>query len=41
MITGGMTSAERVAEFLRIHRGAWYCDGCISEIHRGGTVKSS
>jgi hypothetical protein len=31
MITGGMTSAERVAEFLRIHRGAWYCDGCISE----------
>jgi hypothetical protein len=31
MITAEMTSAERVAEFLRMHRGAWYCDGCISE----------
>ncbi len=26
-----MSSAERVAEFLRMHRGAWYCDACISE----------
>jgi hypothetical protein len=31
MITAEMTSAERVAEFLRMQRGAWYCDGCISE----------
>jgi hypothetical protein len=31
MITAKMTSAERVAEFLRMHRGTWYCDVCISE----------
>ena len=31
MITAEMTSAERVAEFLRMHRGWWYCDGCVSE----------
>jgi hypothetical protein len=31
MISTKMTSAERVAEFLRMYRGRWYCDGCISE----------
>ncbi len=31
MITAEMTSAEKVTEFLRMHRGAWYCDNCISE----------
>ena len=31
MIEANMTSAERVREFLRMHKGWWYCDGCISE----------
>jgi hypothetical protein len=31
VITAGRTSAEKVSEFLRMHTGAWYCDGCISE----------
>jgi hypothetical protein len=31
MIREEMTSAEKVVEFLRMHRGWWYCDACISE----------
>ena len=30
MIRANMTSAEKVWEFLRMHKGWWYCDGCIS-----------
>ena len=26
-----LKSVEKVAEFLRIHAGSWYCDACISE----------
>jgi hypothetical protein len=26
-----VASMEKVAEFLRIHAGSWYCDACISE----------
>ncbi len=26
-----MSSAEKVQEFLQMHKGSWYCDACISE----------
>jgi hypothetical protein len=31
MLTAEMTNAQKVVEFLRMHKGWWYCDACISE----------